>query len=302
MRGPKPSMQSRATRPPTVEAVVGNLGRPGLVVASAIGWGFGLAALILLLFWPDMSPDASAYWEASRRLLAGEALYGHDMNTPGAYLYPPIAAQFWALFVWLPKSAFVWLWRALEFGALRYLAGSWQAVGLWLLVPLTLSELTHANVTFLVCAASLAAVRGRAWLAPLVGTVKFGPLVLLPYLWLRGDRRLLVLGCLAALAAVGISALVAPSAWADYFQAMVTYSPNTGGTNGEMPLRLAPSAGADFALRFGLGLGAALIAARSDRPWLAYAASVIAVPTLWTTRLVPLLARPGGGEPPRAHP
>lgn len=256
---------------------------------SGLGWGVGVSALVIAATWPGMGADAGAYWGASRRLMDGEPLYQlSTIASPDAYFYPPLFAQLWTPLALLPLPAFIWVWRAVEFLALRYIAGSWRNMGLWLLFPLTLAELAHANVTFLVAAACMAAIRGRPEGIGWAGALKFGPLVLAPYVWLTGNRRGLMLGLVTVAVALLLSVAVSPAAWGEYVGAMF-YSSRNGNVQPEL-IAILPSVGADFVLRFGLAVVACLVAARKGWPWLAYAAAVLAAPTLWMTRLVPLLA------------
>ena len=262
-----------------------------LGVASALGWGIGVAAVVVMATWTTMGSDAEAYWLATRHLLEGGALYERsNVAADGAYFYPPLFAQLWAPLAFLPREVFVWAFRLAGFLSLRYLAGSWRNVGLWMLIPLTVGELSRANVTFPVAAMSLAALRGRGWLAPWAGALKFGPFLLIPYLWFRGDRRHVITGCVSLGLAGLLSVALSPGAWAEYAGAMTSLSGSNGG-HADL-IQIIPSVGMDFALRFGVGFVLVLLAAFRGWPTIAYGVSVLAVPTLWTSRLVPLLALP----------
>ena len=265
-----------------------------LTLASAIGYGVGVAAVVIVVTTPsDRVLDSTAYWLAGRNVLEGRPLYGAiEIDALGAYFYPPLFAQLWAPFSLLPEPLFAWLWRGLSFACLAWLAGGVRTAGLWLLLPITLHELANPNVTLPVAAATFAALRGRGWLLPLAGMLKFGPLLIVPYLWLvRPEvRRQLVLAGLATLGVAAASLALSPQVWAEYASHLGGQSavPSTG--NGL--ISLAPTAAADFALRLALaaGLVVAAVATRSDR--LAFVAATIATPTLWLTRLLPLLALP----------
>jgi hypothetical protein len=262
---------------------------------SAVGYGLGLAALVSLirLGAGGLAFDAHSYWLAGRNVLAGQPLYADvAIDALGAYRYPPLFAQLWAPFSLLPPLAFAWFWRATCIVSLRYLAGSWRNVGLWLIVPLTLTELAAANVTFQVAALTLMALRGRAGLAPWAAALKIGPLVVLPYLWLRrpAERKRLLLGLALLAAACGLSVFVAPGYWAAYVVSMGWQSGSALQADGL--LALLPTPTLDFAARASLALVLIGVAVWRRSDALAYAATIIAAPTLWMQRLVPLLATP----------
>ncbi|MDQ3937895.1 MAG: DUF2029 domain-containing protein, partial [Chloroflexota bacterium] len=191
-----------------------NFRHRALLVGSALGYAIGLAGLIILVrLNGGLGYDSYAYWLAGRNVLEGQPLYWlHDEGALGAYRYPPLFAQLWAPFALLPALVFSWAWRIVCLLSLRYLAGSWRNVGLWLLVPFTLTELSIANVTFPVAAMTVMALNGRGWMASWAGAVKFGPLLLLPYLWFARPsmRRSLVLGVIMVGASCAVSFTLAP--------------------------------------------------------------------------------------------
>ena len=79
-----------------------------LRVGSAVGYGIGLAALIILLQHDGgYAYDAHAYWLAGRHVLEGAPLYERvAIDAPGAISYPPLFAQLWAPLALLPELAF----------------------------------------------------------------------------------------------------------------------------------------------------------------------------------------------------
>ena len=114
-----------------------------LFALSAAGYGFGLASLVVLVSDPltdgGLGYDSYAYWLAGQNVLHGQPLYSSvAVDALGAYKYPPIFAQLIAPLTLIPALAFSWLWRIACFLCVRWLAGSWRNVGLWLLVPLTI--------------------------------------------------------------------------------------------------------------------------------------------------------------------
>jgi hypothetical protein len=286
-----------------------------LRIASAIGYGIGLAALITLIAHDGgYAYDGRVYWEGARRLIDGKPLYlmaeldsmGRYLDGAGPLTYPPLFAQAMAPFALLPELAFAWLWRGFLFLCLRYLAGSWRNVGLWLLFPLTITELSAANVTLLVGAATLASFMGRPYLAAWAGVLKYGGFLVVPYLWFaRPDERRTLARGLGVLAAVILASLVfSPAEWRSYTEALGRQA--TSSLEASNLLRLLPTAAQDFALRLvvAIALLGYAIRIRSDR--LAYVVGILTVPSLWVSRVVPLLATPrlAGARrwPPRHRP
>lgn len=205
-----------------------------------MGYGLGLATLGVLLMWPSKGSDPHAYYAAARHLAAWEPLYQlTNAVGPGACFYPPLFAELWAPPSVLPEPLFVWLWRLANIAALRYLAGPWRVMGWSLLLPLTLLELGDANASLPVAAMSLAALRGRAGLAVWAGAWKWGPFVLLPFLWLHGNRRSLAWGALTVTLACLVSAALSPGAWGEYARAMLFYAAGSTAVDPDL-IRILP--------------------------------------------------------------
>lgn len=269
-----------------------------LLIASCAGWGIGLAATIqLVLIDGGMAYDAYAYWMAGRNVLAGEALYSSTaVDALGAYKYPPLFAQLWAPLSLLPALAFSWLWRVGCLLCVRWLAGSWRNVGLWLLVPFTITELSLANVTFPVAMMTVMALRGRPWLAPWAAALKFGPALALPYVWLTDPprRHSIVVGSILLAGACAVSVGLDPAAWVMYVDSM--RSSTDASMSGAGVIALAPTGALDLALRVGLAVGMAALAVRLRSDRLLFTATVIAVPILAVWRFAPLLVLPRLGR------
>ena len=68
-----------------------------LWIASAVGYGLGIAALVLVIHHDGgLAYDARSYWLAGRHAIEGLPLYEPSaINGPGPYRYPPIFAQLW---------------------------------------------------------------------------------------------------------------------------------------------------------------------------------------------------------------
>ena len=251
--------------------------------AAGIGFLFGLwilAGLGISGQGGSGGSDAIAYWHAGRAFLDGTALYGADAGTTSAYLYSPLFAQVVAPLTFLSPISFVWLWRALELGALRLATGSWTRAGLAILVfPPVIIELAYANVNLMIAAICALAMRGLVapWSVPLV--VKVAALPLAPMAFLA-DRRTFLLSGAIALVAVAVSVAVAPALWSDYVTFLRNAQEPTWWTNLSQGFPLAPR------LLVGIALGVAAI----RWPRLAPLAVLIALPIVWLSALSILVA------------
>ncbi len=251
--------------------------------AAGIGFLFGLwilAGLGIAGQGGSGGSDAIAYWHAGRAILDGTSLYGADAGTTSAYLYSPLFAQVVAPLTFLSPISFVWLWRAIELGALRVATGSWTRAGLAILVfPPVIIELAYANVNLLIAAICALAMRGLVapWSVPVV--VKVAALPLAPMAFLA-DRRTFLLSGAIALAAVVVSVAIAPTMWTDYVAFLRNAQEPTWWTNLSQGIPLAPR------LLVGMALGVAAI----RWPRLAPLAVLIALPIVWLSALSILVA------------
>jgi len=270
----------------------------GLVLGGALA----LAALISIAQdnW-GLGYDTPSYWLAGRHILDGAPLYQADpYSTLALYTYPPVFAQLFAPAALLPELLVGWLWRVTGVLCLRYLVGSWRATVVACAFIPVLTELSISNVTLQLAACLIFALRDKrgAYLLPWAAALKFGPVLIVPYLWVRKPetRRPLVVGTLVFLAVCLASILLAPHAWADYVD-MLRFQ-NMTELSGSQVIHLIPSGGGiDFIVRFALAGVVALVAVYTRRDWLAYAAAAITCPVLAISRFAPLVGlwrfRPG---------
>lgn len=246
--------------------------------------------------------DLNAYLLAGRTLLEGAPLYPPmEINDPGAYRYPPTFALLTASVAPIPEPIVTWAYRLVCIGCVRYLVGSWRAVGWALLfVPLQI-ELVALNVTLPIAAAARSALVGPtsalgAALIPVTAALKYGTALLFPYLWLtRPDlRRPMLVSSVTLSAVFAAHALMDPRAWRDYLASLGQQagSANDAPFVGDQLLILVPSTLGDFLLRFGIGVVLVFVAVRYRAGWLAFTAAAIAVPTLWVARLAALVGVP----------
>jgi hypothetical protein len=268
----------------------------------ALGGALALASLVVIAGdHGGLGFDTPSYWYAGRHVMEGAPLYTQDPYTTLAlYTYPPLFAQLFVLPALLPELLVAWLWRASSVLCLRYLTGSWRATVVCCLFIPVLTELSINNVTLQLAAIILFAMRDKrgAYLLPWAAMVKFGPALIVPYLWFRKPetRRPLVIGTLVFLAACLISIAVAPRDWSGYVD-MLRFQ-NVTSLSGQGVINLIPSGGGiDFIARFGLAAVVALLATYWHRGWLAYAAASITCPVMAISRFAPLVGlwrfRPG---------
>jgi hypothetical protein len=263
-----------------------------------IGLSLGLAAVVLAILavvLPNggLAYDTRAYWLAAQHLANGTPLYSPaTVSDLGAYNYPPIFAQIFMPAGFLPELVVAWTWRISGILCLRYLVGSWRAALVACIFLPVLIELSLGNVTLQLAAVVLFALRDRrgAYLLPWVAALKFGPVLLAPYLWfcMPQTRRPLIIGAFIFGLACLLSYLLSPVAWAGYFATFGWESSSV--MNGSGVIALIPAwGGLDFVLRFMLAGLVVLYATYRQKAWLAYAAAVLTCPILAIRRLAPLV-------------
>ena len=263
-----------------------------------LGLVLGLAAVILeiqAVVLPNggLAYDTRAYWLAAQHLVNGGPLYSPaTVSDLGAYKYPPIFAQIFIPAGYLPELVVAWVWRISGILCLRYLVGSWKASLVACAFIPVLIELSLGNVTLQLAAVVLFTLRDRrgAYLLPWMAALKFGPVLLVPYLWFRMPqaRRPLIIGTLIFSLACLLSYLLAPAAWSGYLATFGWESSSV--MNGGGVIALIPTwGGLDFVLRFVLAGLVVLYATYRGKVWLAYAAAVLTCPILAISRLAPLV-------------
>jgi hypothetical protein len=213
--------------------------------------------------WPFH--DTVAYWLAGRHVLEAAPVY-----TGGAFLaflYGPPWAILWAPISLLPVDLVVAGLLVLQVLALRYIVGSWLAVGLVAWLPFVPRELVTGNIDFLMAAAILAGIRGAGWPVSLFSFAKFSPAVVLLGAGRRQWRAAIVAGNV-------LIAITAPwwHLWPEWV-AMLFSNPEGG--DSVIPLLVR------------LPIVAALVAVR--RPWALAAAAALLTPAFHFHSFVLLL-------------
>jgi len=262
----------------------------GMVLGGALAIA---STFVLIRGDGGLAYDTHAYWLAGRHVLDGTPLYVRaDYSSLGIYTYPPIFAQLFVPAALLPELLVTWIWRISGVLCLRYLVGSWKATIVSCAFIPVLIELSLGNVTLPIAAALVYALRDRrgAYLLPWIAALKFGPALLVPFLWFRKPeaRWPLVIATGAFAAACLVSYAIAPGSWSGYFE-MLGWQ-NGAQLEGAGVIHIVPgSGGLDFVVRFGLATAAILFATCTRRAWLAYAAASITCPVLAFGRLAPLV-------------
>jgi hypothetical protein len=235
----------------------------GYAIAATVAIGFLRAGSLVD---PRASDVGSVFVAAGHAFRNGAAVYSYSAEP---FFYAPPIVLACALFSYLPYPVCYALIVGANIAALRYLAGSWQAIGYtFLFIPLAF--LPWAGTLDLPMAAVfvLAIRKGHVALPVFLGFMKFSPLLAIdPGLW-RRSALMIGLGVLATLPAVWL--------WQEWFAQM-------GRAFGQPFGPLIPI---PFLLRLPVGL--ALVATR--RPVLRAAGAVILTPALYWHSLSLLLA------------
>ena len=242
--------------------------------------------------WPAY--DTNAYWLAAQHVFNGQPLYARaEIWTAGAYKYPPVFAQLVLPISLVPEGLIDWIWRLCGVMCLRYMCGSWKLAVLAALQWPVMSELGFGNVTLQLGAVALWSFHDKRaiYLLPWFAGMKFGPALLLPYLWATRPetRRPIYIGCTAFSLACLASISIAPGLWFDY---LGTFGWEAGSQMHAMFVyAIVPDhGGLDFALRLALATAAILVAIRWRLDWLAFIAATATMPIFSLTRLAVLVA------------
>jgi hypothetical protein len=162
----------------------------------SLAGAFFCAGMVIRVFtlggWP--LHDTADFWLAGRHVLEGGPVY--QMNPSGllVFIYGPPWAILWAPISLLPLELVCALVLAAQVLALRYVAGSWVAAGLYCWLPVVSGELTTGNVDLLMAAAILAGIRGRTWPVVLFAFAKIAPAFVLIRASPRGWKQAIATG------------------------------------------------------------------------------------------------------------
>ena len=247
-------------------------GRP--VVVRAIRDGLSIAGVLLLVvtFVVGASPgyDFYAYWsvDPANPYVVKEGFGAFHYAPPLVLLAGPLKLVPWPLAYWI--------WFAILFGVLVWLARDWALA--WLAFPPVVTELYHGNIHLLIAAALVVSLRWPVAYAFLVLS-KVAPGV--TAIWWLGRRewRSLATALGSAALVVAVSFAIAPSSWFAWFEHVSSES--------NQAFNLVPI---PLLVRLPVAALVAVFAARTDRSWLLPVAAVLALPLLWIHGLAILVA------------
>ena len=282
------SLASRVDRllarlPEPVEARVRDrLGLDLFVVVAVV-----LIALRLLDKYPWTSSwvDMHTYWATG----AGVNYATSNPYVVGAYLYAPAFAQALYPLTTLPWPWFAALWTATICAAYIWLVGRWA-------FPLLLSgavalELYLGQIDIFIAAAAVIGFRYPAvWAFPLV--TKVAPGIGLVWFAVRREWRNLAIALASTAALAGVSAVLAPGLWHDWFDLLRRSITDRQVVEGAY-------LGIPVWLRLPFAVGVIAWGARTDRHWTVPIAMLLAMPILWVNvftlllAIVPLRPEPG---------
>jgi hypothetical protein len=247
-----------------------NFDRRLLVAAlSVVGWVFGAFA------WWQISGgqltagvDLEAYIRAGQDLLAGRPVYIGEVGGRLVFSYAPPWAVACAALAWIPGSILQLGVMALDLLSLRYLTGSWLRIGLVFLFPITIFLIVAGNLELMIAAAIVLAWRaGRPEPLVVFALAKIAPALALPPRHWR-----------PAVVALAVSLLITLPwlwLWRDWVEYLL-----------RQPPLIAISIPIPWFYRLPFALALLLV----RRPWAAALAVVVAIPTLYNSTLLILLA------------
>lgn len=222
-------------------------------------WGFSLGFLRL------GGGDDVMYAAVGRAFWTGGDVYGLGVASQPFLYSPPWAAVFGLFPSALAISVAIFAGNLI---GLRYVAGSWLAVGYLAWFPIVPWELGWGNINIMMAAAIVAGVRGRGALPMAFGLAKWSPyLALSPKAW-RGAAAVLGVALVATLPRL--------DTWPAWMARLLWMNGHPLGPLVPIPL----------AIRAAIAL--ALLALR--RPWSRALAAVVATPAFYVASFVLLIA------------
>jgi hypothetical protein len=197
------------------------------------------------------------------------ALGSFRYGPPIAFLFGPLGALPW----WL----FLWLWQAVMLATIAWLGGRWWLV--LLALPVVALELYHGNVHLLIAAAVALGFR-HPWAWSFVILSKITPGIGVLWFAFRREWRSLAIALGATAVIAAVTAVVAPHYWTEWIDSIVSNidEPQHYSVPPPAPIRLP--------------LAVLLVAwgARTDRPWTVPVAATLALPIIWPHGLTVALA------------
>ena len=228
-----------------------------LGAASVVGAGATIMAIAAL--FPNgltAGSDLAAYIDAGTAIRAGQPIYTTGIAT-GGFLYSPPWAVLFAPLSLIPGTVLQAAIMALDVLVLRYVLGSWRAVGWMGLYPLTWYGLASGNVDILIAGAIVAAWKHTSIPLAVVTFAKVSPAFALDF------RRIREFG----IACLVLVAITIPwfDLWLDYARFLIE-QPAVAGTVVPIPWYVR--------------LPIAILLLVPRRPWTSALAAIVAIP-LW---------------------
>jgi hypothetical protein len=241
----------------------------------------------LLLLHNQYKGDAYQYWQNIR----GTPLYiTAVLGAPHGFIYAPAIAQAMWPIVWLPWPVFYGIWLAILTASLFLMARPWLACVLFpmvlissgfflLLVPR--HALSSGNLALLMSLAVVAGFRWPSAYAFLLLT-KITPAIGLLWFVVRREWSNLAIALGTTAAIVAVSYVLAPNLWADWLTDVRNNStyPEPGFAYHILPL--IP--------RLVIAAVLTVVGAQLNVRWVIPIAAFIALPYIWDTSLIMLVA------------
>ncbi len=242
--------------PPSVAGLVALLGAWLAIVYFAEPWSRSLL---------PSGMDARCYWVPSLADPYALSTWTEQI----AYPYSPAFLQLLQPIRLLPWQAFMGIWAAILMLSLVYLTGT--RLILLGLAFFGLMEIWGGNIELLIAAAIVLGFRWPAtWSFVLL--TKITPGVGLLWFVVRREWRSVAVALLATGLIATVSALLAPEAWARWFD-VLTANAGKNGTWAAVPVPVM--------IRFPLALLLVVWGARTNRRWTVPLSAMLALPALW---------------------
>ncbi|HEX4897845.1 MAG TPA: hypothetical protein VFV53_05740 [Candidatus Limnocylindrales bacterium] len=230
-----------------------------VLLGAAAVVGVGATIMAIAAIFPNgltAGSDLEAYIDAGTAIRAGQPIYTTGIAT-GSFIYSPPWAVLFAPLSLFPGAVLQATIMALDVLVLRYVLGSWRAVGWMGLYPLTWYALASGNVDILIAGAIVAAWKHTSVPLAVMTFAKVSPAFALDV------RRIREFG----VACLILVAITIPwfDQWLEYARFLVG-QPSSAGTVVPIP--------------WFVRLPFALLLLLPRRPWTSALAAVVAIP-LW---------------------
>ena len=267
-------------RPPPFETLPSERGalrrraiRDGLIISGWITTAFTL--IVVPYVGRSLGYDAFSYWSIDLADLYGRTFDSNFMlgafryTPPIAYLFSPLAALPW----WL----FLWLWEAAILATVFWLGGRWSLA--LLALPIVALEMEHGNVHVFMAAAVALGFR-YPWTWAFVILTKVTPGVGLLWFAARREWKSLAIALGFTLAVSATTLVVAPDHWRDWIASLIS------NLDQPQPFSVPPPA----PIRLPIAAALVIWGARTDRPWTVAVAATLGLPIIWPHGLCIALA------------